>query len=220
MSMERRGQRASAKRRRDALLRAAAELAAEVGAGSVTHRAVAARAGVPLSTTSYFFSSIDELVTEALRAGAHGHAAELDGVGRSVPAATSDAATAIREAVAVAVAEDRTLAGSQVEYLLAAGRQPELRPCAAEAVERVAARVRQQLEAGGAEDPAGAAWAIAALGDGAMLQRIAQLDVDHADLLERAMRLLVAAAQLTAEEIDELLARYRWTERDDDAPRT
>ena len=41
--------------------------ALQVGAGAVTHRAVAARAGVPLSTTSYFFSSIDELVTEALR---------------------------------------------------------------------------------------------------------------------------------------------------------
>ena len=55
--------RASAQRRRVALLEAAAELAAETGAGAVTHRAVAARAGVPLSTTSYFFSSIDELVT-------------------------------------------------------------------------------------------------------------------------------------------------------------
>ena len=66
MAADPRTHRASAQRRRAALLDAAAELAAEIGAGAVTHRAVAARAGVPLSTTSYFFGSIDELVTEGL----------------------------------------------------------------------------------------------------------------------------------------------------------
>src|SRR6478609_7665045 len=74
--------RASAQRRRAALLEAAAELAAEIGAGAVTHRAVAARAGVPLSTTSYFFSSIDELVTEALRVGASERVADFDAAER------------------------------------------------------------------------------------------------------------------------------------------
>ncbi|MBX3287035.1 MAG: TetR family transcriptional regulator, partial [Actinobacteria bacterium] len=78
MAADARTHRASAQRRRAALLDAAAELAAEIGAGAVTHRAVAARAGVPLSTTSYFFGSIDELVTEALRTSAQSRVAAFD----------------------------------------------------------------------------------------------------------------------------------------------
>src|SRR5690606_36117676 len=59
--------RPSAQARRDALLRAAIEVAAERGAAGTTHRAVTQRAGLPLATASYFFSSIAELVSEALR---------------------------------------------------------------------------------------------------------------------------------------------------------
>lgn len=53
--------------RREALLRAAVEIVAERGVGGATHRAIAQRAGVPASTTTYFFASIDELIVEALR---------------------------------------------------------------------------------------------------------------------------------------------------------
>jgi DNA-binding transcriptional regulator YbjK len=52
--------------RRESLLRAAIEVVAERGVAGVTHRAVTERAGVPLATASYYFSSIDELVYEAL----------------------------------------------------------------------------------------------------------------------------------------------------------
>ncbi|MBJ7347692.1 MAG: TetR family transcriptional regulator [Thermoleophilaceae bacterium] len=53
--------------RRAALLDAAIEVVADHGIAGVTHRAVAARAGFPPSTTSYFFASIDELLLEAMR---------------------------------------------------------------------------------------------------------------------------------------------------------
>ena len=53
--------------RREALLVAAIEIVAERGTGAATHRAIAERAGVPASTTTYFFSSIRELVLEAMR---------------------------------------------------------------------------------------------------------------------------------------------------------
>jgi AcrR family transcriptional regulator len=55
------------KPRRDALLRATMEVVAERGVAGVTHRAVTERAGVPLTTASYYFPSIDELVFAALR---------------------------------------------------------------------------------------------------------------------------------------------------------
>src|SRR5438445_9572836 len=57
----------SALARREALLRATVEVAAEVGIAGITHRAVTEKAGLPLATISYFFASIDELAAEALQ---------------------------------------------------------------------------------------------------------------------------------------------------------
>ncbi|WP_449278883.1 TetR/AcrR family transcriptional regulator [Leucobacter sp. GX24907] len=53
--------------RRRAILNAAAELITEHGTPALTHRAVAARAGVALGSTTQYFSSIDELRELALK---------------------------------------------------------------------------------------------------------------------------------------------------------
>ena len=53
-------------RRRGALVSAAAELLCEGGFEAVRHRAVARRAGLPLASTTYYFSSLDELVGDAV----------------------------------------------------------------------------------------------------------------------------------------------------------
>lgn len=53
-------------RRRQALVAAAAELLAEGGFEAVHHRAVAERSGLPLASTTYYFSSLDALVTAAV----------------------------------------------------------------------------------------------------------------------------------------------------------
>lgn len=53
-------------RRRAALVEAAAELLAEGGFDAVRHRAVAERAGLPLASTTYYFDSLEELVTAAV----------------------------------------------------------------------------------------------------------------------------------------------------------
>ena len=53
-------------RRRYALVSAAAELLCEGGFESVRHRAVARRAGLPLASTTYYFSSLDELIASAV----------------------------------------------------------------------------------------------------------------------------------------------------------
>lgn len=52
--------------RRRAILAAAAEVIVEKGAAALTHRAVAARAGVPLGSTTQYFTSIDALREAAL----------------------------------------------------------------------------------------------------------------------------------------------------------
>ena len=53
-------------RRRHALIRAAAELLSEGGFDAVRHRAVARRAGLPLASTTYYFSSLDDLLVQAV----------------------------------------------------------------------------------------------------------------------------------------------------------
>lgn len=53
--------------RRRAILTAAAEIIVDEGAASLTHRAVAKRAGVALASTTQYFSSIDELREMALQ---------------------------------------------------------------------------------------------------------------------------------------------------------
>lgn len=52
---------------RRALLDAALDIAARQGVRAITHRKVAAKAGVSLGSTNYYFASIDELVLEAFR---------------------------------------------------------------------------------------------------------------------------------------------------------
>ncbi|XVS64254.1 TetR/AcrR family transcriptional regulator [Actinosynnema sp. CA-299493] len=53
-------------RRRQALVEAAAGLLVDGGFDAIRHRAVAERAGLPLASTTYYFDSLDELVTAAL----------------------------------------------------------------------------------------------------------------------------------------------------------
>lgn len=53
-------------RRRFALVSAAADLLCEGGFDAVRHRAVARRAGLPLASTTYYFSSLDDLVVKAV----------------------------------------------------------------------------------------------------------------------------------------------------------
>src|ERR687898_1769430 len=52
--------------RREAILRATLAIIGTRGTDAVTHRAVAERAGLPLSATTYWFASKDELLQEAL----------------------------------------------------------------------------------------------------------------------------------------------------------
>jgi DNA-binding transcriptional regulator YbjK len=53
-------------RRRYALISAAADLLCEGGFDAVRHRAVARRAGLPLASTTYYFSSLDDLIAKAV----------------------------------------------------------------------------------------------------------------------------------------------------------
>ena len=215
MTVPPRAHRASAQRRRAALLDAAAALAAEVGAGAVTHRAVAARAGVPLSTTSYFFTSIDELVTEALRRGTQNRVTDFDSAERVWVLNEGGPIGASVEAVAdEMLAGDAAHEGTLVELYLASGRQPELQEDVSALVNRFASRIEWQLDRMGATNTNNIAWAIQAFTDGAMLHRLAGIDTDHRARLVGGLRALLVAASLTDDEVADLFKRLESVEAD------
>jgi DNA-binding transcriptional regulator YbjK len=173
------------------LLAAAVAIAGESGAAAVTHRGVAARAGVPLATTSYFFSSIGELLAEALRSLGAARAAELHTLADGLPAElpTDEMADQFAELL---LSGDRTAELAEVESYLHAARSPELHDAIAEvtaAYEYVAAAA---LRAAGCPEPAAAAAAFKALTDGFVLAHLAQPRPDDRSRLSEALQALFA----------------------------
>src|SRR4051794_41347113 len=71
--------------RRSALIEAAAGLLLEEGLAAISHRAVAARAGLPLASTTYYFASADDLRDEGLRHPAEAWSRRADTVGAGPP---------------------------------------------------------------------------------------------------------------------------------------
>ncbi|KAA9161084.1 TetR family transcriptional regulator [Amycolatopsis acidicola] len=117
-------------RRRSALIEAAAALLAEGGFDAIRHRAVAERAGLPLASTTYYFDSLDDLITAA---AGHKGRAELD----EGWAQLAELSTEHRDREAVVELVLDQLLGVDTRYeavllryeqLVATGRRPYLRP--------------------------------------------------------------------------------------------
>jgi DNA-binding transcriptional regulator YbjK len=114
--------------RRAALAAAAIEVIAEVGIGRTTHRAVAARAGLPLGATTYYFPTLDDLIAAGLRQATEDLRADLDQrapalrEAHDLPAALTD--------LALSWLDDRGQAQIEYELFVAAARDPALRPLA------------------------------------------------------------------------------------------
>ncbi len=100
----------------------------EVGIGRTTHRAVAARAGLPLGATTYYFPTLDDLIAAGLRLAAVDLQTDFQTWAERLRTATD-----IPAAVAGLIAEyltDRPRAQIECELYVAAGRDPALRPLA------------------------------------------------------------------------------------------
>ncbi|MFG2751521.1 TetR/AcrR family transcriptional regulator [Streptomyces xanthophaeus] len=107
---------------------------AEGGIAALTHRAVAAEAGVSKSSVTHHFATIDELMTAALTHSNHTYVAELrDALGEDSSTADLAALLATRHN------RDHTRARAEYELHLMATRRPALRP---------AARARNEFLAG------------------------------------------------------------------------
>ena len=159
--------------RREALLSAAAELVAERGVGAVTHREVAARAELPLSATSYFFASIDELVLEALRYFIAGLIERVADVTEDISQQQFAPEAAVDLLLGALLAEPEHHVIAQFEAYLEVTRRPELRPAIQGVIVALERLAEATLTATGAKRPAEGSRAFVALIDGFALQRLA-----------------------------------------------
>lgn len=122
--------RASGTARRTELLEAAIEVIAEDGVRGATHRSIAARAGMPPSTTSYFFPSLDELIAAALQVVADRIVTRVDGVISQIDEAGLGPAESIERFVELMLSGPPVDNVAQFEIYLECARRPELQASA------------------------------------------------------------------------------------------
>lgn len=195
--------------RREALLAAAIELFAEGGSRSVTHRAVAARAGLPPATTTYYFASIEELVREALQAHISGWITTLESLASIDIDPRVDVTTASDLVTEIFVARSPEKAGTELAIYLAAARDPELRDSAAAALQALQDLTVAVLARAGLDAPEDLAAQVVALIAGVALRRQSGQYEEpvEARLITVGVRNLVAAHLLGETAIDEALVR-------------
>ena len=116
--------------RREAIIRAALAVIGERGPDAVTHRAVAQRAGVPLSATTYWFESKEQLLQEAFLLAAREEVARVEGVVLELAPRELDArdwAAAVAAALAADLEDNPTRHVAFTELVLEGTRRPWLR---------------------------------------------------------------------------------------------
>ncbi|WP_222121671.1 TetR/AcrR family transcriptional regulator [Microbacterium sp. BH-3-3-3] len=179
--------RARGRARRELLLDATIAIIAEGGIAAVTHRSVAAAAGVPHSSTTYFFDSLDDMIGEAV---AHAMAAELERLEqfRSVLVSGANSpGAAIDEFVEIVRSQSQDHTVAQFEIYLFASRHPALRVHVEKILDETRALAAAVLQTNGVTDPHAAA-AVVALIDGFALHRIARSEEVQFRSLAHALR--------------------------------
>src|SRR6476661_217336 len=115
--------------RRIALLEATLLILGRDGSAAVTHRAVAEEAGVPIAATTYYFSSKDDLIREALHLHAEQEADRVAEATRTLgerPTTVEALADHLADFVAYGLGTGRQALIAEYELLLQAARDPDL----------------------------------------------------------------------------------------------
>jgi TetR/AcrR family transcriptional regulator, regulator of biofilm formation and stress response len=197
--------------RRDRLLRAAMDLISEGGTRAVTHRAVAARAGLPPASTTYYFDSIGQLTEEALRLHVEDRVAELRALtDTAAEGGKTTEEIAQRFAASLAARPSEVVIG-QFEVYLEAARSPAVRQSVVAALNAFEALAATVLGALGARRPQEAAAAFVAMIDGFALHRIARHRTPEEDsvILFAALRALFISQLMADEDLERWYATLR-----------
>jgi TetR/AcrR family transcriptional regulator, regulator of biofilm formation and stress response len=181
--------RARGRQRREALLRAALAVIGERGIGGLTHRAVAAAAGVPVATTTYYFGSIDELLEAALELYVEEEIARLEAVSEQVVAFAGSADEILLALAAELAGGDSSVA--QFELYLEVSRRPALQPVVTRALSAYRSLAEGLLRHVGHPDPSGLAPVVVSLVDGMGVHQIAQPVPDREAQIVEGLRALL-----------------------------
>jgi DNA-binding transcriptional regulator YbjK len=170
-------------RRRQALVEAASAILAERGFDAVRHRAVAERAGLPLASTTYYFDSLDELITAAVEHHGRGELARGQ-------VQLEDLATRHRGPdTLVELVLDQLLGTEQetgdaegvllrYERLVATGRRPYLRPVMRKLSGELSALLTELFTRSGVTVTPERIEQLIALVDGAVVNALIEIDPD------------------------------------------
>ncbi|WP_218951943.1 TetR/AcrR family transcriptional regulator [Amycolatopsis anabasis] len=120
------GRRVRGERRRSAIIAATLRVVERDGVAGVTHRAVAREAGVPASSATYYFATLDDLLVAALTAAAEEYARQL----REIVDGGRDEIEGLAQLIADGGGPGRARALAERELELLAVRRPALRPVA------------------------------------------------------------------------------------------
>jgi len=174
------GRYARGVQRRSALIEAAAGLLLEEGLTAITHRAVATRAGLPLASTTYYFTSADDLRDEALQHVAEAWSGRARAVVDALPAQLDAAGAA--EAVVGIIGADAPSQEMLLMYerYLEAGRHQRLRAVVVTWNTDLKALVQEVLRRTGLPADSDRAGLVLAVADGVAVTALAEGAPPHA----------------------------------------
>lgn len=171
---------AKGERRRQELVRAAAELLRSGGFDAVRHRAVAEKAGLPLASTTYYFASLDDLVTAAVAHTSREELAEGRGQLDADPSGTPELVELVLDQLLGPESRDGGLDAVLLRYerLVGAGRRPYLAPLMRELRAELDALLVAILERSGRPLEPAALRDLVSLVDGAVISALIEADPD------------------------------------------
>lgn len=183
-------EQARSAQRREALREAAADVLLEDGFDAVTHRAVAARSGVPLGSTTYYFSDRQDLLAQALQRAASRWVEASQAAVTALPRRLVSRPAVARAVLSVVVAGSGGAdLRSLYERYLEAGRAEPLRALVLAYDDELVSLLAQVLGRAG-RDPRAARLVLAAA-DGLLLSAVARGAADPAaEALPELVRLV------------------------------
>jgi DNA-binding transcriptional regulator YbjK len=178
--------------RRELLLEVTIELIAREGVDAVTHRRVAQLAEVPLGSTSYYFSSREEMLVDALATFGRQEIASLRARLTDLPVRRPSGRRYVDELLeflAPQLGDDHWRTVAQYALLCEAARRPELAPVVREWTQQWWTVLEEVFVALKAPDPALEAKMLLAMLDGFLLEQLGAPDDDFiATVLKPALR--------------------------------
>jgi DNA-binding transcriptional regulator YbjK len=176
--------------RRRGILEAVLRLIAEGGVDAVTHRRVAAEAGVPLGSTTYYFRSREELVLEAFRFYVAANTALYADLDRSGERETLHGLVDLIVTATQRQFDHGSLLLAEYELVLFAARNPDFAREYLAWQRAQAVHLTERLERLGFARPVAAADTVIAAMRGFELDRLARSGRSFDDLRQRIHALL------------------------------